>query len=200
MMFRFATLSMALCLFGCSASEEQLPEQPASDIAPGIPASETLSNVDDPPGSIVSRYSSLDECTIIRSNPNEDWSVSRCPGRGGYGLVLNYGDARDALQITKMGGPTADIDLASHSGGGFNALGETIEWRGKIEFERFFPSALIVRNTVSENPEDSTQQTALLAVIDLKQSCLVALVRPTANQNAAARAIADGPQRSCLKP
>ena len=61
------------------------------------------------------------------------------------------------------------------------------------------PAALILRNAVSEDPEDSSRVTASLLVVDLAQGCVVAQVRPQAGQNEAARLIADGPKRACLK-
>lgn len=192
----------ALLLAACSDRGTQAPDAeqasasaavPATGAMPAAASSEAVASA-----ATVSRYTSLESCKVTESGNGEDWSVSRCEGTGGYGLVLNYGDARDDLQLVRPGKEPADIGLASLSGGGFNALGETVEWRGTSEGTRFTPTSLIVRNKVSEDPDDSARQTAILTVIDLERSCVVAQVRPQAGQNEKARAIADGPRQACL--
>lgn len=170
-----------------SASAEPAPA--ASSASPSAAAS------DGP----ASRYTSLKNCTVVDDGGGEDWSVSRCPGLGGYDLVINYGDARDSLAIVKNGKEIAEWNLWLRAGGGFNSVGETAEWRGVLKGTTFTPRALIVRNIANRDPERPERTTELLEVFDLVQACPVASIEPRANQNAEARAIADGPARACPK-
>lgn len=158
-------------------------ESPAAVPEPGAPAR-------------VSTYTSLKDCSVVESNEGEDWSVSRCDGPGGWALQVDYGDARDDAQLLAKGKPAQPLNLGALTGGAFNGLGDAVEWRGVSAAQ---PSALILRNRVSENPEDSSKVTATLLVVDLAQGCVVAQIRPQAGQNEAARAVADGPRQPCLK-
>ena len=125
--------------------------------------------------------------------------MSRCSGPGGFSLMVDYGDARDDLRLIKPGAKPVELGLLALNNGGFNSLGDAVEWRGSGAGEAFKPAALIVRNNAVENPERPERPTALLVVIDLAQGCVVAQVRPRPSQNEAARKIADGPRQPCLK-
>lgn len=193
----------ALSLLLAACSGQSTPAPVGSDASPEVTA-----GTDAPPapapvaatvGGLDSRYTSLKNCKVEDLREDEDWSVSRCAGPGGYTLMVDYGDARDDLRLIKPGGKPLELGLFALNGGGFNALGDAVEWRGSGGGEAFKPTTLIVRNNAVENPERSEQPTAFLVVIDLKQGCVVAQVRPMDGQNEAARKIADGPQRPCLK-
>lgn len=198
-MNRIATTLSLLLLAACS---DQSEPEPAPTDAPA--ANVATSEAPDPPASTsadgrASQYTSLGDCKVVELREDEDWSVSRCTGPGGYGLFVDYGDARDDLRLIKPGTQPVELGLLALSNGGFNSLGDAVEWRGSGAGEAFKPAALIVRNNAVENPERPERPTALLVVIDLAQGCVVAQVRPRSGQNEAARAIADGPRQPCLK-
>ena len=127
----------------------------------------------------------------MESRPDEDWSVSRCPGEGGYALLLDYGDAREDLRLVHPSGRTSDLALGRIAAGAFNALGERAEWRGLKTGSTFVPSAMIVRSRIVTNPERPEAPTAVLVVVDLVRGCVAAQVSPGPAQNDQARAIAD---------
>lgn len=194
---RFAPVLVFLLVSACSSQQPAAPEpEPSAEAAASaLPqASEDAASAT----GIVSRYTSLKDCKLVDSQEGEDWSVSRCPGLGGYALVLNYGDARDDLALRKAGRKDLVLGLPNLAGGGFNTLGDTIEWRGSAAGGGFVPVALIVRNSAVRGPEQPEQPTSLLVVIDLAQGCAVAQVKPGTGQNERARAVADGPRQSCL--
>lgn len=198
-MNRIATTLSLLLLAACSGQSE--PE-PALTDAPA--ASAATSEAPDPPASTpadgrASQYTSLGDCKVVDLREDEDWSVSRCTGPGGYALMVDYGDARDDLRLIRPGGKPVELGLLQLNGGGFNSLGDAVEWRGTGAGAGFKPTALIVRNNAVESPERPEQPTGFLVVIDLAQSCAVAQVRPMAAQNEQARKIADGPKQPCLK-
>lgn len=198
-MTRLASASLALLLTACSSGE---PTPATSENAAPVAASDgavATSDASAATAGIQSRYTSLKTCKVVDSKEEEDWSVSRCDGLGGYSLFVDYGDARDDLRLVPPGGKPVSLEVIAHGGGGFNTLGDTVEWRGEGAGAAFKPSALIVRNQVVTSPERPEQMRGRLLVVDLKQACVVAQLEPRSAQNEAARAIADGAKRPCLK-
>ncbi|MFN3516021.1 MAG: hypothetical protein ACK4YM_02555 [Novosphingobium sp.] len=190
---------LPLLLAACSGGGEPPPEAAASDAAsPAAGEDAAAAARSAATGARRSRYSALKDCTVIDSAEDEDWSVSRCAGPGGFTLFVDYGDARDDLRIQRKGAEPVAVGLVALGGGGFNTLGDAVEWRGSGQGDAFVPAALIVRNRLVEDPEQPERPTGMLVVIDLARGCAVAQVRPQSGQNEAARAIADGPQRPCL--
>lgn len=192
---------LLLLLAACSKGTEQ-PAAPApSQVASSMPGEDAASATPEIPTGPASRYTSFKDCELVKSGAGqgEDWSLSRCKGLGGYDLQIDYGDARDELVLRRAGRPSANIGLFALDSGHFNSLAETAEWRGLAGPQGFAPKRLIVRNNVSEDSAQPHRQTSILVVIDLDLACAIAQVRPGKDQNLAARAIADGPPRACLK-
>lgn len=198
-MNRIVLIAPALLLAACSGEAAQQAEPEASTaVTTPSPAAEPTATTA-AAAEHVSRYAKLDDCKTVRTKEDEDWAVLRCEGQGGIGLTLNYYDARDDLELVRPGKPPIQIGVPYLAGGGFNKLGDTVEWRGTGEGAAFRPSALIVRNNAIENSEQPERSTSFLTVIDIAQGCAVAQVRPGAGQNEQARAIADGPPGKCLR-
>lgn len=199
------SLAPLLLLAACSKPAEPAlePSNEASAAASSDAASRATAEPDaaasDTPGP-VSQYTRFKDCELIAEGRGEDWSTSACKGLGGYDLRIEYGDARDELVLVRAGRPPARLGLFQLGGGGFNTLGDTAEWRGAGQGRSFTPSALIVRNKLSEDPEDSARQTAYLLVIDLAKGCIAAQVPPGSDQNEAARGIADKLPGTCKVP
>lgn len=198
-MLRIALPCLIVALAACSKPAEQSQSVPES--VAGTNAVVVGSAAAEPGAGTAlaraSRYSNIKTCTVVELNEDEDWSVSRCPGEAGYTVMLNYGDARDNLELRRAGTKPVALNLSGLAGGGFNTVGETLEWRGAGDDAAFAPTALIVRNNAVQDPEQPERPTSLLVVVDLVQGCVVAQVKPQAKQNEAARAIADGPRRPC---
>jgi hypothetical protein len=191
---RLASILPLLLLAACT--DQAAPDPAASGTEVSVIESAAPSPA--PVAGRVSHYTSLKDCKVVETGAGEDWSVSRCEGRGGIALKVLYDDARDDIQLLRPGQKAMDLALTSLAGGGFNTLDDTVEWRGTGEGGAFKPAALILRNSVVESPERPEQLTALLVVVDLTKGCVVAQVRPKAGQNEAARTIADGPPQPCL--
>ena len=200
-MNRIAVTALALLLASCSKSEPPAPAASASgEVVEAAPSGTgEASDAVAATAGAVSQYTRLKDCKLIESGKDEDWSDSSCQGPGGYGLILAYGDARDDLRVVRPGQKPVELGLPYVAGGGFNTLGETVEWRGTGQGAAFRPTMLIVRNSSVQDPERPERATALLTVIDLARACVIAQVKPGAGQNEQARALADGPQQPCLK-
>ena len=197
---RIAAACFGLFLGACSGEPPAAPPSEAAVQAAATGATETVPTaIETASSAAASRYTSLKDCKVEELREDEDWSVSRCAGPGGYGLMVDYGDARDDLRLVRPGGKPIELGLLQLNGGGFNSLGDAVEWRGSGAGAAFKPTALIVRNNAVESPERPEQPTGFLVVIDLAQACVVAQIRPSAGHNEAARRIADGPKQPCLK-
>ena len=197
-LMRFASLALAVLLAACSKPVAPTAEPTAAPTGASASAVPEAAEPTAPDGPI-SKYTSLKNCKVIEDGKGEDWSVSRCQGLGGYTLQLNYFDARESLDLIKDGKVTAELKLWLRGGGGFNALGDTAEWRGNMRGGLFVPRALIVRNNVIRDSAQPEKSTGVLEVIDLKRGCMVGAVEPQPGQNEAARAIADAPPEKCVK-
>jgi hypothetical protein len=78
------------------------------------------------------------------------------------------------------------------AGGAFSSTGDTVEWRGDTPGGTFAPRALIVRQTVMEDPDPEVPEVSYLVVARLApEPCVVARVRPGPDQNDRARQAAD---------
>lgn len=146
----------------------------------------------------MSRYTSLSDCRVVRSAPDEAGFVeSTCPGMGGYRLKLVEADGRQNLMLVS-GGQEHSLALPSISGGGFSEIGRRVEWRGREADGAFRPDAMILRYDVVENFEQPGRPTSYLLPVSLERTpCLTGKIRPGAGQNDRARAAADGTAK-CL--
>ncbi|GHD20028.1 hypothetical protein ACFOEZ_12380 [Tianweitania populi] len=140
-----------------------------------------------------SRYTNLKECRLVESQEDEGgYSLSSCAGHGGYKLDVVDADARENIFVITPKGQKQSLQLPSRMGGGFSSLGDTIEWRGRVEGGTLHPTAMIARYRV-EDPSGPGRPTSYLLVISLPgKPCLAAEIAPGPNQNERARAAADG--------
>lgn len=173
-----------------TASATPVPSSDAPTPSPAATAASTAGRV--------SRYTSLSDCRVVRSAPDEaGFSESSCPGLGDYRLKLVEADGRQNLMLVS-GGREHNLRLSSVSSGGFSELGKRIEWRGHGQDGSFHPDALILRYDVVENFDQPTRPTSYLLPVSLERTpCLSAKIRPGPGQNDRARAAADG-RGKCL--
>jgi len=189
---RFALpLLAAACVAACSDS-------PQADSQAEPSPSEAAATAAAVPGREF-RYTSLDDCPLLRSAPEEaGFYEYECPGEGGFKLKLVEADLRQNIIVVPPGGGTEhSLDLAALSGGGFSELEDRVEWRGTQEGGTFTPDALILRQEVAEGPEGQEDTSYLVAVKLTGTPCVVARIEPGPGQNEQARAAADG-AGSCL--
>ena len=116
-------------------------------------------------------------------------STTRCPGLGGYQLIVQDSDARMSLQVQRGAGAPQSLWLSQLSNGAFSVLGERAEWWLDASGA---PAALIVRYNAYMHPEQPERATSFLVVVKLEpQACVVDVVPAAPDQNAKARDIAD---------
>lgn len=138
-----------------------------------------------------SAYTNLDfndkkNCTDVTPAPVEgepnDGVAFECRGFGNYVVSFSEGDLRS---LVSFGTESGDHCAARQTFGGFNSVGNKIEWRLKDGK----PTATILRWSVSYDPEDSNKQKSWLVVTKLEpeDSCHMGYVEggfPNANEKA----------------
>lgn len=193
-MTRFAPTLVAAPLLGalvpaCSPSESAPPDEVSAGATPSSPAVAPA-----PPGEGVGhRDTRLSACTLERSAPEEaGFAEHLCPGEGGFRLRLTESDLRQNIHLLAPGGGEHDLGLPALADGAFSSVGDTLEWRGSSSGGAFTPHALILRQSVMENPDPAVPETSYLVVARLGSSpCVVARIAPGPGQNERAREAAD---------
>ena len=134
-------------------------------------------------------------CPLVDEDKETGDFSRRCPGVAGWTLIWTSSDLRDDLEVMR-GKVAKDLGFPSLvAKGPFDAIGETVEWRGPAGGE---PDVLVARVHVAR--PDGSSDSGRLAVSRLgEKPCLVAIVPPGAGQSERARAIADGTLPQCLE-
>ncbi len=156
------------------------------------------------PGALKSVYTSLAsrDCTTVSTNEEGAQSTQRCPGMGGYGLLVEDADSRMSVTLVAPGGKQHELKYWEVVTTGFSSLGEKAEWRVKRQGRRDVPVALIVRLNASENGEHPEKQTSYLVVAKITpgQACVTDKIAPGADANEQARRAADtAASRPCIE-
>jgi len=138
-------------------------------------------------------------CVAVSEVKETGASLSRCPGIGGWGVLVAYDDQRMSVILDPPGGKQQPLNFWDVITTSFSSLGAKAEWRVTRRNGKMEPVALIVRvNTTSEQGG----KTSYLAVakIGLEQSCVTNRVGPVPNANEKAREFADhASDAPCLK-
>ena len=148
-----------------------------------------------PPAPANSPRLSKSACPLVEEDEETGDFSRRCPGVAGWTLIWSSSDLRDDLEVTR-GKVAKDLDYPGLvAKGPFDAIGETVEWRGPAGGE---PDVLVARVHVAR--PDGSSDSGRLAVARLgEKPCIVAIVPPGAGQSERARAIADGTLPQCLE-
>jgi hypothetical protein len=139
------------------------------------------------------------QCRTLKSSNSEAGDyLGRCPGIGGYKLLLSEGDLRQNIEVITPQGAKHSLELWSVVSPAFSSLGPKAEWR----VAKSKPVALIVRYNASENPEKPEKTTSYLVVTKItpKEICVTDKIPPGANANEEARRLGDeAATKPCLK-
>jgi len=185
------TSSRALALIGAvlvTACSGDAPEQPQTEPTAEGDASAATS----PAPARISAYTSLADCPVLESNPDEaGYYLSECAGLGGYKLRISESDLRQSVEVIAPSGVGQGLNLAAVTGGGFSNLGKNAEWRGASASGALVPDALILRHEVVTDPDGMNTVSYLVVVRLTGTPCVIARVEPGPQQNAGARTAAD---------
>lgn len=130
----------------------------------------------------------VDKCKTVDVDGGMPGNYSgKCKGVGGYDLEVYLDDERNSIGVVLPSKQTVGLDFWNYFGN-FSALGQKAEWRMKGKE----PIALIVRLNVSDRG-DEKPPTSYLIVSKISETgaCVTDIVKPSKNQNAEARRLAD---------
>jgi hypothetical protein len=138
-------------------------------------------------------------CRLIKSDATEAGEYfGRCPGTGGYHLLLAEGDLRQNLTVVTPLGKQHSLELWTIVSSAFSSLGQKAEWRVKGQK----PIALIVRYNASEDVDHPDNRTSFLVVTKITPAeiCVTHKIAPGPRANEEARELADeATNKPCLK-
>ncbi len=150
-------------------------------------------------------YTSLGEkqCRTLKSaEAGDDGFEARCPGTGGYKLILSEGDLRQNITVITPKGAEHSLELWSVVSSGFSSVGPKVEWRLATRNGKAVPVAMIIRYNANEDPEVPNKLMSYLAVakITATEICVTEKISPGPKANEDARRAADAAtSKPCLK-
>lgn len=147
-----------------------------------------------------SLYTTLEakQCRTLKS----DSYLGRCPGVGGYSLLVAEDDLRQDITVVTPQGAKHSLGLWEVVSAGFSHVGSKAEWRVAKRKGKLFPVALIVRFTASEDSTQPNKTTSYLAVSKITPAtvCVTDKIAAGTNANEEARRAADvASSKPCLK-
>ncbi len=152
-------------------------------------------------GSVYSDLASS-KCRTNEVDKETGSSTQRCPGIGGYKLLVLDDDARQSVTVVAPDGKNHPLDLWDVVTHAFSSLGNKAEWRVTKNKGKVSPVALIVRVNASEDSTNPNRLTSYLAVVKVTAGkiCVTHKIPSGAKANETARHAADTSQDAvCLK-
>lgn len=155
---------------------------------------------------ITSVYTELSggRCKTVTVDKQTGSSVKRCPGVGGFRVLVEYDDDRMSLTLVAPDNKEHPLDLWNVITPAFSSLGNKAEWRVVARKGVATPVGLIVRvNAYEQEDPAAPRRKSYLAVakITRQEICVTDKIDSSANANAEARRRADNAtDKPCLKP
>lgn len=139
-------------------------------------------------------------CQLLSVKKEGANSTQRCPGVGGFHLLVLDSDGRQSVTLVSADGRNSDLAFWDTVTRHFSSLGDKAEWLVVRDGAQIRPIALIVRVNALEDP-DSAKVTSYLTVakITRDQTCVVAKINPSAAASVEARGVAGAAaEKPCL--
>lgn len=141
-------------------------------------------------------------CVSVSSNRETGDTVERCPGIGGYSLLVQNSDDRVSLSIITPQKTTLPLNFWDVVTPAFSTLGPKVEWKLETIKGKTQPAAIIVRvHTVDQTDVAAPRPLSFLVVakIESDMACVTAKIPAgQANANLTARAAASARDSACL--
>jgi hypothetical protein len=93
-------------------------------------------------------------CKVLESDQQTRISTRRCPGVGGYSLLVHEANAQTSIDIVTPKGAVYPLEYWEVVTPGFSYVGRKAEWRVTRSGNKLVPAALLVRlNTINAEME-----------------------------------------------
>jgi hypothetical protein len=154
----------------------------------------------------VSVYTDLSgaACSLVKEDKETGSSVHKCPGVGGFELLVADDDARMSVSVIAPDHQNYPLNYWDVITPSFSHLGNKAEWRVIRERGKLRPIALIVRVVASDQSDVlAPKQIPYLAVakISSEKVCVTQKIGPVKRANERAREAADQAlKQTCLQP
>lgn len=143
-------------------------------------------------------------CKTIKEDRVTGSSVRKCPGVGGFYLLVADDDARMSVSVVTPENKEYPLEYWSLITRSFSTLGTKAEWRVVNDNGTIRPIALIVRVDAYEQEDlTSPKKKSYLAIAKIgdEEICVVGKIKPAKDANEQARRAADkATGQPCLKP
>ena len=148
-------------------------------------------------------YGPRAECRPVDPPPAPATAATRCPGPGGYALILADHDGRAALTVVDADGREHPLDAAGVVGhAGESRFRDTAEWHTEPRGRSAVPTALIVTHVAvrPDGPRNSAGERLDLLVVKIAgEVCITDRIPAAAETRAEARRLAEtAATRPCL--
>lgn len=159
--------------------------------------------LDERPASVYTDLSGA-MCRLLKEDKETGSSLHKCPGVGGFELLVADDDARMSVSVVTPDHQNYPLNYWDVITPSFSHLGNKAEWRVIREMGKLRPIALIVRIVASDQSDLLVQkQISYLAVakISADKSCVTQKIGPVKRANERAREAADQAlKQTCLQP
>lgn len=172
----------------------------------GIIACFLSSNMAVAKAQVISLYTDLSgkNCKLIEKDEETGNSVLKCPGVGGFQLLVAEDDARMSVNVISPDHTEHPLDYWNVVTSSLSSLGRKAEWRVVKHGGKITPIALIVRVKAfaQESPEHPKVKSYLVvAKISPEEICVTDKLPADRDANQKARQAADSAaKRACIKP
>lgn len=143
-------------------------------------------------------------CALIKEDKETGSSIHKCPGVGGFELLVANDDARMSVSVVTPDSHDYPLNYWDVITPSFSHLGNKAEWRVIRERGKARPIALIVRVIASDQSDllDPKQIPYLVvAKITPERICVTQKIEPMKQANERAREVADQAwNQACLAP
>jgi hypothetical protein len=144
------------------------------------------------------------QCRYVERDIETGNSVRKCPGVGGFHLLVAEDDARMSVIVVDKAKVEYQLNYWEVVTPAFSQLGKTAEWRVQKKGNRLQPTALIIRvNSFHQEELTKPVVKSYLAVAKItgKDICITDIIHNDKKANLEAREAANKSyNKACIKP
>lgn len=136
---------------------------------------------------------SAGDCVVLRTDDETGATEERCPGHGGFDLIVSYDDQRQSVSLVDHEGNVYPLDIWTIVAEAFASLGPSAEWYGPAGSDA--SDSLIVEVREARGPVHFA-----VAKVAPPTVCLVGNLTGADAKNQAVRMAARASSLPCLTP
>lgn len=143
------------------------------------------------------------KCKTLKEDSVTGSRIQKCPGIGGFYLLVADDDSRMSISVVAPGGTEYPLEYWNVITKSFSSLGTKAEWRVVKRGNTYTPIGMIVRvNSTDQSDLNAPKRKSYLAITKITREdiCVTDKIDSTANANQQARRAADSSaNKTCLQ-